>query len=159
MAGGTISSAGSSWTGKRERGAMIRPVASSPDMSSRLTVQDALVHCALMKRNPTDYLPLKPDIFDILMALESEPLHGYGIIAEVERRTEARRTLLPSLLYRRLARLAEDGVVREAEGVSDPDPRRKHYELTDFGRAVVREEARRIVALGRELAGYRWSES
>ncbi len=117
------------------------------------------MHDALMSRDPNDELPLKPDIFDILMSLESGPLHGYGIIADVEQRTEGRRTLLPSLLYRRLARLVEDGVVREAAGVPDPDPRRKHYELTDFGRAVVRAEASRIMQLGRTLARYRWSES
>lgn len=109
--------------------------------------------------NPDDYLPLKPDIFEILLALESGPLHGYGIIGAVEERTLESRKLLPSLLYRRLARLVESGIVEEASVAEDDDPRKKHYELTPLGRAIVRREAERIVELGRSLAKYRWSES
>ena len=105
-----------------------------------------------------DYGPLKPDIFEILLSLESGPKHGYGIIAAVEARSESERTLLPSLLYRRMARLLEEDVVREATGVDDDDPRRKYYELTDLGRALVRREADRIVDLARSLERYRWSE-
>ncbi|MEM7415653.1 MAG: PadR family transcriptional regulator [Gemmatimonadota bacterium] len=103
--------------------------------------------------------PLKPDIFHVLLALESGPLHGYGIIAAVEDRTDATRRLLPSLLYRRLARLVEEGLVREVPVPTDPDPRRKHYELTPLGRQVLKQEASRIVSLGEQLARYRWSES
>ena len=50
-------------------------------------------------------------------------------------------------------------VVRIVNVPDDPDPRRKHYELTDLGRAVVRAEAERIVELGRALESYRWSGS
>ena len=103
--------------------------------------------------------PLKPDIFEILLALESGPLHGYGIIASVESRTRSERKLLPSLLYRRLARLVEEGVVEEALAVGDDDPRRKHYQLTPLGRSLVRHEANRIMQLARSLERYRWSES
>ena len=112
-----------------------------------------------MNDDAWDFVPLKPDIFHILLALESGPRHGYGIIADVERRTAAERSLLPSLLYRRLARLTEEGIVQEVSVPDDQDPRRKHYELTPLGRAVLREEARRIVELGRSLARYEWSES
>lgn len=103
--------------------------------------------------------PLKPDIFDILLALESGPRHGYGIIADVERRSPSERTLLPSLLYRRLARLVEEGVVQEVTPPGQADSRRKYYALTDLGRALVRREADRIVQLARSLEGYRWSGS
>lgn len=111
-----------------------------------------------MTNDAQDFIPLKPDIFHILLALEGGPLHGYGIIAEVERGTSG-HSLLPNLLYRRLARLTDEGIVHEVEVLSDQDPRRKHYALTPLGRAVLREEASRIVDLGRSLARYRWSES
>ena len=112
-----------------------------------------------MTATTQDYGPLKPDIFQILLALEAGPLHGYGIIESVEARTRSQQKLLPSLLYRRLARLVEGEVVRIVNVPDDPDPRRKHYELTDLGRAVVRAEAERIVELGRALESYRWSGS
>ena len=109
--------------------------------------------------NPDDFLPLKPDIFEILLALESGPRHGYGIVAAVEHRTESQRRLLPSLLYRRLARLVEEGIVEEVPMAHDDDTRKKHYQLTPLGRGIVRLEAARIVELGRNLERYRWSES
>ena len=112
-----------------------------------------------MKDDTDGYVPLKPDIFEILLALESGPLHGYGIVASVERRTRSGRRLLPSLLYRRLARLVEEGIVREAPVAQDTDTRKKHYALTPLGRRIVRREAARIVELGRRLERYRWSES
>ena len=111
-----------------------------------------------MPKTPEDFTPLKPDIFEILLALEAGPLHGYGIIAAVDQRTRSDGRLLPSLLYRRMARLVEEGIVEEA-GEVDDDPRRKHYQLTELGRKVVVVEARRIVELGRSLERYRWSES
>ena len=67
--------------------------------------------------------------------------------------------MLPSLLYRRLARLLEEGVVKEADTPADPDPRKKYYELTDLGRRLVRREAERIVDLARSLERYRWSQT
>ncbi len=103
--------------------------------------------------------PLKPDLFHILLALESGPLHGYGIVASVEEQTDSQLSLLPSLLYRRLARLVESGVVRVAPDADDSDPRRKYYELTDRGRSLLRLEADRIVRLGQVLESYRWSVS
>ena len=66
-----------------------------------------------MTTTTQDYGPLKPDIFQILLALEAGPLHGYGIIESVEARTRSQQKLLPSLLYRRLARLVEGEVVRQ----------------------------------------------
>ena len=112
-----------------------------------------------MARSSDAHPPLKPDIFEILLALEPGPLHGYGIIAAVEERTRSARTLLPSLLYRRLARLTEEGIV-QVSSVEDPqDPRRKYYELTALGRDRVRNEAHRIVELGRALEGHRWSRT
>lgn len=105
------------------------------------------------------FLPLKPDLFHILLSLEGGSKHGYGIVAEVEDRTNGAVRLLPSLLYRRLARLHEEGLVTDTDaGVDESDPRRRYYALTPLGRRVVRAEAERIVALARSLSNRRWAE-
>lgn len=107
------------------------------------------------------WLPLKPEIFHLLLALSDGELHGYGLIKEVERATAGTIRLLPSPLYRRLKRLLDAGIVEEAEERPDPeldDARRRYYRLTPFGRRLLSAEARRVVTLAarkkvRDLAG------
>ena len=99
---------------------------------------------------PDDIIPLKPELFQILLALVRQDLHGYGIVKAIEGATDGRIRLAPSLLYRRLRRLLEQGVVVEAipPATEQSDDRRVVYRLTEFGRDVLRLEARRL----RELA-------
>lgn len=105
-----------------------------------------------------EYLPLKPEFFHILLALEDDELHGWGIIKRVEENTSGGITLEPSQLYRRLKKLSDDGIVGAAPHESGTDERRRYYCLTKKGRGVLRAEAARLVALGtdarvRRLAG------
>jgi DNA-binding PadR family transcriptional regulator len=110
---------------------------------------------------PQVHLPLKPDLFYILLALEEVERHGYGIIKEVQRSTGDQIRLEPSPLYRRLKRLLDSGIVEESEKRPVPeldDERRRYYRLTRYGRAIVTAEARRLVTLAgservRALAG------
>ncbi len=100
--------------------------------------------------NPASQLPLKPDLFQILLALEERERHGYGIIKEVQRSTDGQIRLEPSPLYRRLKRLLDSGIVEETDKRPVPeldDERRRYYRLTDHGRALVAAEAQRLVAL------------
>lgn len=103
--------------------------------------------------------PLKPEIFEVLLALGGGRLHGYGIVQAVESSTGGRVRLAPSLLYRRLRRLLEDGLIEEAgETPGERGGSRKEYALTPAGRALLRAEARRLVSVAgrpriRELAG------
>ena len=100
--------------------------------------------------DPTASLPLKPDLFQILLALESGERHGYGIIKEVEGATDGQIRLEPSPLYRRLKRLLDSGILVETDKRPVPeldDERRRYYALTDYGRQIVAAEARRLVAL------------
>ena len=100
--------------------------------------------------NPAPQLPLKPDLFQILLALEDGERHGYGIIKEVERSTDGQIRLEPSPLYRRLKRLLDSGIVEEADKRPVPeldDERRRYYRLTDYGRQLVTAEAQRLVTL------------
>jgi DNA-binding PadR family transcriptional regulator len=95
------------------------------------------------------YLPLKPDVFEILLALKGGHRHGYGILKTLD----ARDIKLPaSLLYRKLRRLMDDEWVVESAprtAAEAGDPRRRYYQLTPAGQAVLRAEAARIVALAR----------
>ena len=100
--------------------------------------------------NPEDLLPLTPAVFHILLALADEERHGYGIMKEVERRTDGRVLLKPGTLYQAIKRLLEGGLIREVSEEVDPassDERRRYYRLTDLGRRVMTAEAQRLARL------------
>ena len=92
----------------------------------------------------------------MLLALLSEPRHGYGIIQEVAARTAGDVRLSPGTLYRTIQRLLEQGLIEEPRRrpvLSDDDPRRRYYRITPLGTATARAEMRRLtqlVRLGRE---------
>lgn len=102
--------------------------------------------------DPTRFQPLKPDVFEILLALsQGEQLHGYAILKALADRSVP---VAASLLYRKLRRLMEDDLVAEVRRTAahaTEDQRRRYYRLTTLGHAVVQAEATRIV----ELAGDR----
>ena len=99
-------------------------------------------------RDPAAQLPLKPDVFWILTVLARGDLHGYGVMQEAERLSEGRVRLRPGPLYRRLARLLDDGLVEEVDAppgdAEGEDPRRRYYRITPFGRTVALAEAERM---------------
>lgn len=87
--------------------------------------------------------PMKPQWFQILLALAAEDLHGIGIQSEVLRRTEGHMRLWPAMLYRSLEALEGEGLLCRIEppaGAPD-DERRHYYTLTAAGRARLAEEA------------------
>ena len=103
-----------------------------------------------MALSPDSLIPLKPEFFHILLALNDRDLHGYAIIKEIEVATQGRMKLDPSPLYRRLKKLADDGVIRETNipsSTESGDERRRYYGLTPFGRKVMAAEAARVVEL------------
>src|SRR2546429_7851270 len=73
-----------------------------------------------------DHLPLKPADFHILLTLLDGPLHGYGIMKEVERESGGEVRLEIGSLYRLLGRLLSDGLLEMGEG----DGRRQYYSLS-----------------------------
>jgi DNA-binding PadR family transcriptional regulator len=112
-----------------------------------------------MSTKPEAFLPLKPDVFEILLALADGDLHGYGILKVLESRAIA---IAASLLYRKLRRLMEDGLVVESAvrpSAEEDDARRRYYRLTSLGLSVVRAEATRIVALARNRDVRRLAEA
>ena len=95
-------------------------------------------------RSPADHLPLSPPMFHVLLSLAQGDRHGYLIMKEVEERTAGKVRLSTGTLYGIIKRLLDTGMVQE---VRTPDPRRRAYHLTPFGRAVARAEAERLESL------------
>lgn len=95
------------------------------------------------------HLPLKPVLFWILLVLVDEPSHGYRILKEIERRSDGAVRLEPGNLYRYLRRLLDTDLIQEVATPPSDDERRRTYDVTPLGRAVVRAEADRMRALVR----------
>lgn len=100
-------------------------------------------------------LPMQAAAFHILIALSAGEAHGYGIIRDVETRTNRALRLSPGTLYRTIQRLLDDGLIEERRRTPAPtdDPRRRYYAITAFGAAVVRAETDRLSDLVRLAKG------
>lgn len=88
--------------------------------------------------------PLRPVVFAILIALNEENRHGYGIMKVVNERMNRRAVLGPGTLYRTLKELRDDGLIEYAPAPSDADARRRYYRITAEGRQAARAEAVRM---------------
>ncbi len=98
---------------------------------------------------PISEIPLKPDVFMVLLILLDRERHGYAIMQEAAERSGGKINLQPGALYRLLKRLLDEGLVEEvgsrtAEG---SDERRRYYRITQFGHRMAGEEARRMADL------------
>jgi DNA-binding PadR family transcriptional regulator len=102
--------------------------------------------------DPADYVPLKRDALFVLLALAGQPLHGYGIIRDVDARSEGEIVLQTGALYRTLRRLLSDHLIEECDrpaGAESDDERRRYYQPTPLGRAVLAAEVDRMARLVR----------
>src|SRR5229473_7103979 len=94
--------------------------------------------------------PLPSAAFQILLALASEDLHGYGIMRQVAEQTESRMRLGPGTLYSSIQSLLEAKLIEERDSHQDSSlnhERRRYYRLTSAGRKVARTEASRLADL------------
>jgi DNA-binding PadR family transcriptional regulator len=100
--------------------------------------------------NPRSFLPLTPLAFQVLLALADSERHGYGIIREVDERTDGLIRLRTGTLYTLLQRLLDEDLIETSNARPDPeddDERRKYYRLTALGKDVLAAEARRLETL------------
>jgi len=94
------------------------------------------------------FLPLRPRVFAILLALAERPMHGYGVMKTLSDAGEG-WLLGPGTLYRLLKEMQQDGLIVMVPGearASDGSPRR-NYVLSGFGRRVAIAEGNRMEAL------------
>lgn len=92
--------------------------------------------------------PLSPAAVQILAALATEDLHGYGIIRAVAAQSEGRIRIGPGTLYDNLKRFLDQGWVRDLEPASDNEKRM--YRLTAAGKAALSWEISRLDDLVRQ---------
>jgi DNA-binding PadR family transcriptional regulator len=97
---------------------------------------------------PDTTLPLTPVVLHILVSLSGGTRHGYAIAQEVEAMTEGVVRLGPGTLYGSLQRLADGGLIREADAREEPPDgrgeRRRYYEITAAGRRALRADTDRL---------------
>ena len=101
---------------------------------------------------PESMVPLRPAIFEILLILNEEERHGYGLMQDVKQRTNGRWILGPGTLYRTLNEMQRLNLIERSDRRPAPDlddERRRYYRLTGFGRRVAAAEAERMAALVR----------
>jgi len=91
--------------------------------------------------------PLSIPVYQILLSLSDQVLHGYAILQDIKERTGGEVQLAAGTLYAAIARLERDGLIAElAESPdgADDDPRRRYYRISDAGLAAARAEAERL---------------
>ena len=106
----------------------------------------------MAKRSPrfdTDRrLPLKPLVFQVLLALADGERHGWSLVRYVQQRGGFGR-LMPGNFYRTLRSMLAEGLIDESASrpaAADDDERRRYFQLTPLGQQVASAEARRLEA-------------
>jgi DNA-binding PadR family transcriptional regulator len=92
---------------------------------------------------------LKPQWFQILLALSAGPLHGTAVMEEVLARTAGEMKLWPTSLYGSLRDLEQQGWIAEADPPADAPTeggRRRFYHMTPSGQEALAAEARRMAS-------------
>jgi DNA-binding PadR family transcriptional regulator len=93
------------------------------------------------------HLPLKPLVFQVLVALSDADRHGWDLVREIQQDLGGDR-VLPANFYRTLRTMLADGLIAESgRRKGEDDERRRYFRLTPQGRDVARLEARRLRAL------------
>lgn len=102
--------------------------------------------------DPGSHLPLKNDVFQLLLLLLDDEKHGYALMRDIEEQTGGDVKMLPGALYRHLQRMLDDGLIEERgrrKARDSGDQRRRYYRITRFGRRVAEAEATRLAKIVR----------
>src|ERR687898_3555185 len=94
------------------------------------------------------HLPVKPLVFQILLALADEERHGWSLVRDVQQRGGFGR-VMPGNFYRTLRSMLADGLIDESDARPEPDEddeRRRYFAITALGERVAAAEARRLEA-------------
>ena len=87
-------------------------------------------------------MPLKPLVFQVLLALVDGEKHGWALVRDVQQRGGFDE-IMPGNFYRALRGMLAEGLIEE----SDMKERRRYFRLTEAGTAAASAEARRLEAL------------
>lgn len=96
---------------------------------------------------------LTEGVYYILLSL-LKPLHGYGIMQNVEKLSKGRVKLAAGTLYGAINTLIEKGWIKALPG--EKDSRKKEYIITDLGISSLNDEITRLQELlenGKNIIG------
>jgi len=96
--------------------------------------------------------PLKPLVFQVLLALVDGERHGWHLVREVQQRGGFDE-IMPGNFYRTLRGMLAEGLieeVRDRRAAEPEDERRRYFRLTTAGEQAAAAEARRLEALVQE---------
>jgi len=93
--------------------------------------------------------PLSPRELLVLAVLAERNMHGYGLVQAVDKRSDGSVIFQPTNLYRLLRRMQGAGWIQEVQqrGYS----RRRNFEITPVGRALLETETNRLAQLVQKL--------
>ena len=83
-------------------------------------------------------------VYYILLSL-LEPMHGYGIMQNVEKLSGGRLRLAAGTLYGAISSMLDKGWITALDNAADS--RKKEYVITDTGREALRAEYARLKEL------------
>lgn len=92
-------------------------------------------------------------VYYILLSIQS-PLHGYGIMQNIESLSGGRVRLAAGTLYGALNTMLEKGWIAAVS--EEKNSRKKEYQITDLGKEIVRAEMCRLEELlknGKSIIG------
>jgi len=95
-----------------------------------------------------ELLPLKPLVFQILLALADGERHGWSLVRDVQQRGGFGR-IMPGNFYRTLRSMLDDEFIEESDArptADEDDERRRYFRLTRLGERVASAEAHRLEA-------------
>lgn len=95
------------------------------------------------------FIPMTETAFYILLSLH-EPKHGYGIIKSVEKMTNGRIHLGSGTVYGTLTKMVKNEIIT----MYSDEKRKKVYEITSPGKALMRLEINRLRELYQNIADY-----
>ena len=97
--------------------------------------------------DPRPYLPLKPLVFQVLLALADGERHGWALVREVQARGGFDR-IMPGNFYRTLRAMLAGGFIAETSvrrsAREEDDERRRYFRLTPLGQSIAVAEAARL---------------
>lgn len=83
-------------------------------------------------------------VYYILLSIQ-EPLHGYGIMQNIDTLSKGRVRLAAGTLYGAISTMLERGWITSIPG--EKDSRKKEYQITPLGKQIVEWERERLKEL------------
>lgn len=86
---------------------------------------------------------LTDSTYYILLTM-AEPIHGYGIMQQVQEISKGEVVIGPASLYTILKKLQTADLI---ELLEDEEERRKNYRLTDKGKTILKKDIKRRITM------------